>query len=371
MLNEKMIDQAFEAEIRAALSAVPENQELAHEFLSGRTDIKRYIVGRNEQSSEIIRSFKIDGVIDDYEKIFVEWNGIPIIARSKIPSGSIVVNCSTSISPVAVADNLLKAGINKILSIHELIYTSNGQLSWPFFVTQHREDLQSHILEWNSLYQAMADQGSRQTLLDVVRYRLTADPKYMHGYRVRLIEQYFEDFLELQSEVFVDAGGFDGDTTEEFCRRYPDYRKIYLFEPSVKNIQAAKIRLASFSNIEFLEIGLSDKEEVLHFNPDAGSASAVTNEGGETIKVTTLDNEVDEAVSFIKMDLEGWEMKALAGCAQHIKNSSPKLAIAVYHSASDFREIPHYVLSLNSKYKIYLRHYTQGWSETVMYFVQK
>ena len=45
------------------------------------------------------------------------------------------------------------------------------------------------------------------------------------------------------------------------------------------------------------------------------------------------------------------------------------LAIAVYHDIVDFWRIPEYVLSLRPNYQIYLRHYTEGWSETVMYFV--
>lgn len=74
-------------------------------------------------------------------------------------------------------------------------------------------------------------------------------------------------------------------------------------------------------------------------------------------------------VEIVNMDLEGWETKALAGCIDHIKNDRPKLAIAAYHKASDFRDILKQVRSYRSDYQIYLRHYTQGWSETVMFFI--
>ena len=366
----KMYAQDFEAAVNTALNEKPENQQLARDFLSAGTDIQRYVVGRNDQSTELIKAFQIVGVIDDYEKKLTRWNGVPILASSMVPKNAVVVNCSTSISPISVNANLLKAGVTKVISINELILASNGIISWPWFVKQQREHFQRSAAEWSGLYESMADEESRQTLLDVMRYRVTANPKYMQGYQVRLNDQYFEAFLDLESEVFVDAGGFDGDTTEGFCKRYPDYRKVYLFEPSLKNMQAAQARLGSFININFLALGLSDQIGVLHFNPDAGSASAVSVDGNEKINVTTLDEEVREPVSFIKMDLEGWEMKALAGCSQHIRDDKPKLAISVYHGASDFIEIPRFVLSLNPEYRIYLRHYTQGWSETVMYFLQ-
>jgi hypothetical protein len=71
------------------------------------------------------------------------------------------------------------------------------------------------------------------------------------------------------------------------------------------------------------------------------------------------------------MDIEGWELKALAGCISQIRNNSPKLTIAVYHNSIDFIKIPEFILSINKNYKIFLRHYTEGWSESVMYFLPK
>jgi hypothetical protein len=45
----------------------------------------------------------------------------------------------------------------------------------------------------------------------------------MTSYSFRPKDKYFEDFLGLGSkEIFVDAGRFDGDTTELFVRRYLD-----------------------------------------------------------------------------------------------------------------------------------------------------
>ena len=131
----------------------------------------------------------------------------------------------------------------------------------------------------------------------------------------------------------------------------------------------AKKRLASHRNIEFIKLGISDVCGTLSFNADAGSASAVAVDGSCRIEVTTLYEAIKEIVTFIKMDLEGWELKALEGCKQHILRDHPKLAISVYHSASDFWRIPEYIFSVRRDYNVYLRHYTEGWSETVMYFV--
>ena len=76
-----------------------------------------------------------------------------------------------------------------------------------------------------------------------------------------------------------------------------------------------------------------------------------------------------EAVSFIKMDIEGAERGALRGAEQLIRRYRPDLAICVYHSISDLFEIPLYIHSIVPEYRLYLRHHTPVFCETVCYAV--
>jgi len=356
--------------IENALKHIPGNKDLASDFLSFRSGFYRYAVGKNDESAKLIDLVNIDGIIDDYSNQKF-WNKKPIVSSSDLPKNAIVANCSTAISPVAVNKMLLSSGVKNILSFHELAYSSNEKLSLPRFVEEMREDYKNNKEKWLKVYSLLFDEESRKTFLDVIRYRLTADPSYMEDYSVRINDQYFEDFMNYKNEIFVDAGGFDGDTAIEFSKRYPDYKEILFFEPSSQNMKAARKRTKNLKNVEYYTCGLSDEDGELSFSADNGSASAVSNSGNDSIRVTLLDKVVNKSVSFIKMDLEGWEQKALSGCKNHIINDRPKLAIAVYHKAKDFYEIPSYILSLHKDYKIYIRHYTQGWSETIMYFLPK
>lgn len=360
----------FEQEVAAALKNKTSNRFGNIKQYLNDSSKNIYIIGKNSESTEFASRYKVDGIIDDHSQAEEWWNGLPVTKTSNIPKGSIIINCATSISPVLVTRNLKNAGLNNVVEVSDLISEDNQILPLPWFVSQQRAEIKQYASYWHNLYTMMSDETSRKVLLDVLRFRLTANTEYMLDCEVRLRDQYFEDFMAYKDEVFVDAGGFNGDTTEEFINRYPNYKKVYLFEPSQKNLLAAKHRLSDRRNIDFRPVGLSDCSGTLYFNSDAGSASAVTSGVGELIPVVTLDEELrNEPITFIKMDLEGWEMSALRGAAQIIKNNKPKLAIAVYHSAKDFREIPQYLLKLNSQYKVYLRHYTQGWSETVMFFL--
>jgi FkbM family methyltransferase len=364
-----MTSQDFRSAVDAAIDAPAANQALARELLPGASARPRFVVGRNEQAVALIGKLRLDGLVDDFAAKGSDWRDLPVVSTAQLPADAVVINCSTSISPVAVAQRLKAAGIGSVVSIHELISAAAGAIEQPWFVQDQREDWRLFAAEWAEVFDSLEDEPSRQTLRDLVRYRLTANSQFMQDYVVRVQDQYFEPFLDLRSELFVDAGGFDGDTTEEFCRRYPDYRRVHLFEPSQHNMRAAKARLAAHRDIVFHQEGLSDQVGSVTFDADSGSASAVTSGPGEEVQMTTLDLAVAEPVSLIKMDLEGWELTALAGCEGHIRNDRPKLAIAVYHRASDFRTVWRYARSIRPDYKIYLRHYTQGWSETVMFFV--
>lgn len=57
------------------------------------------------------------------------------------------------------------------------------------------------------------------------------------------------------------------------------------------------------------------------------------------------------------MDIEGYEQKALVGCANHIKNEHPKLLISVYHNHEDLWKIPTMIKNISKDYKFYLRYY--------------
>lgn len=338
----------------------------ARRFLEGNGH--RYAVGRNSDALGVHHVLGLDGIIDDFYDNGTEWRGIPVVKTTDVPREAWVVNCSTSISPVAVRRHLARSGFENVLGLHELVASAGGSLDWPAFVTAQRKEIQEHLTEWTGMLQSFADETSRRTFLDVLRYRLSADPEYMEEYAVRISDQYFEDFMRYEGETFIDAGGYDGDTAQAFADRYPDYRQIVLFEPSETNMRAARERLAGYRDIEFRTIGLSDSRGKIAFDQDSGSASAISGNGTSLIEVDTLDAAVTSQVNVIKMDLEGWETNAPRGAVRHITESRPKLAIAVYHDAADFRLVHQFVTAFGHGYECYLRHYTQGWSETVMFF---
>lgn len=197
---------------------------------------------------------------------------------------------------------------------------------------------------------------------------------YLFGKMITEIESrcYF-DLPELkcsEKEVFADVGGYDGNTTRAFSNWVTGEWKSRIFEPGKENIITIKENLKDLKScLEIIPKGAWSVGTTLFFTED-GVNSVISNEGDVKVDVTTIDNEfADEPCTFIKMDIEGSEIEALKGAERIIKKNRPKLAISVYHKKEDIVEIPKLILRLNPNYKLYLRHYSMTWFDTVLYAI--
>jgi hypothetical protein len=118
-------------------------------------------------------------------------------------------------------------------------------------------------------------------------------------------------------------------------------------------------------------LGVYNKRTQLKFDvQDNYGVSNIKDEGTHIIDVSTLDDEILERVTFIKMDIEGSELYALRGAEKIIRKYKPKLAICVYHKKEDIVEIPKFIMSLGLDYKLYIRHHQKcSGTETVLYAI--
>lgn len=114
---------------------------------------------------------------------------------------------------------------------------------------------------------------------------------------------------------------------------------------------------------------------MLEFTEKANGASHISvnisgNEDNSTlISVMPMDKLIYDDVSFIKMDIEGAEYKAIRGAAKLIERCKPKLAISIYHKVEDIWELPELILKICPDYRLYMRHYSIAQAETVLYAI--
>lgn len=366
VVDEAMLEPAaFLAAWDKALA--PEVRALAMAFVAPEAMPRRFVLGRNEEAAGLAAALPIAGVIDDFAA-GETWRGWPVIAATEAPEDAIVVNCALSQRPHAARARLAAAGVRHALNYGDLMRAAPEIAPPPAFVLDMRRDLAEAEDEWRDLWAAMSDDASRATLGALMRYHLTADPAFTRAFSWNVKEQYLDPVARVRPHgVFVDAGGYDGDTAEAMADHFPDYRRIHVFEPSARNMAAARNRLSGRRDIVFHGEGLAAAAGEALFDPENGSTSALSPSGAERILLTTIDEAVDEPASFIKMDIEGAEWGALQGARRQIEAHAPTLALAVYHQARDFRRLHRFAADLRGDYRAYLRHYTEGWAETVLY----
>jgi len=187
-------------------------------------------------------------------------------------------------------------------------------------------------------------------------------------------ETYFDKKIMIpeDGEIMVDCGFYDGLSSRQFMKWCSEkYKKIIAFEPDSINYQNA-LKIDDIPNLELFNAGCWSENTTLCFAGGKGSASQISADGEEKIKVLKIDDVLKgEPCTFIKMDIEGAELEALKGAEETIRKYHPKLAISIYHKPEDIYELPKYILELCPDYKLYLRHYSFGRWDTVLYAVEE
>jgi len=255
----------------------------------------------------------------------------------------------------------------------------------PFFENKQRyliilQRIKRNLSEYKNLYNRLADDISRDVFMHHMRFRIIPIENYLNESYALSAEysQYFDnDIITFgENEVFVDCGGFDGSTTREFTRLCSDYERIYIYEPSKESIVNCTANLADCSNVLIRNAGVGCEQKSLSFNEKGSRSKFVSNSidaansDENVIEIVSLDNDIKHPVTFIKMDIEGFELDAIRGASAHIKNESPKLAICLYHKPSDIWRIPKLINEINPNYNYFLRHYNliKNW-ELILYAI--
>ena len=104
--------------------------------------------------------------------------------------------------------------------------------------------------------------------------------------------------------------------------------------------------------------GVGDNNEQRYICTKGSADSATLLKLGDTlIVVRRIDDLVEEygVPTFIKMDLEGFEIEALKGAEQTIRQHKPKMAVCLYHKRSDMWEIPILLNTWVPEYRFYCK----------------
>ena len=251
-------------------------------------------------------------------------------------------------------------------------FAGNYEIDPELFSREYVEENVSSLLK---VYNQLEDDISRKHYIAYINQKISMDYKYLDGVYLDEDQYFLEDIIKfVDNECFVDCGAYTGDTADAFVKRIEAdggrYQAIHSFEPDKHNYEILQERKIKRLHSYCLATGKEKME--MHFSSKGkGSSSGLTFDvNAETIKVDTIDNILqNQRVTFIKMDVEGYELDSLTGAESVIRKNKPKLAICIYHKKEDLWQIQEYIKSLIPEYKFYVRAYEKTATELVLYAV--
>lgn len=271
---------------------------------------------------------------------------------------------------------LEKYNFNKIITFEEMFqnyyeYFPKANYYWLAPPTVFKKD----IKRINKAREIFADEKSKTIFDSQIKHRLGESYKVLEKPDYNNI-QYFPEDVPLQKDNinFVDLGAYIGDTLINILYNGIKINKILAFEPDIKNYKELSINIKKLQkehNIEeifLLPVGVSDAIELASFNYAPSDGSFFSDSGEINVPIVNIDDIIyGFKPTYIKMDIEGLEFKALNGLKNTIIKDRPNLAISLYHLPTDLYDIPLWFNENFENYSLYLRVHFSHCFETVLY----
>ncbi len=267
------------------------------------------------------------------------------------------------------SEQLTTLGCGDVLASTSLRWKYGNEIpEFPFFFLDLPSRIHESISDVVQGSQVWADDRSRHEYLAQLRLRFLGD---VRGLPAPVPEQYSHRgrFIPHRNEVFVDCGAFDGDTVRSFVSAWDDnFAAIYAVEPDPGSFLRLKAYLGSLPpetsrRIEALQVAVGEESGSVPFHADGTMGAAIAADGDVTVPCGTLDDMfANEAVTYVKMDIEGYEPAALRGSLRLASRCRPVLAVCGYHAQDHLWSIPLFLHEQLEDYSLLLRpHRPDGW----------
>lgn len=319
-------------------------------------------------------------VVDDHyrdERIHgvVRWTSEEFRARARTIPGLVGVDLAGSPLGHTVFGRLLDAcGVERADLVEVIAELGLGA------VYQAPADMRARTIarqaEWGALRAALADDASRAALDAALLLRLTYDRRHLRAAMTSPEDEYFglyahaSTFRLRHDEIFADCGAYIGSTVRKVIAATDGrFRAIHAFEPDRKSFaELEKLNALRMPGVVLHNAAVGDTSGHIRFLETGTMGSHVDESAGNSgdTPVVRLDDVMDE-VTFIKMDLEGFEQRALRGAERLLRACRPRMAITAYHYADDLLDLWRLFGELAPGYELRLRHHSSYYYDTIFY----
>ncbi len=137
-----------------------------------------------------------------------------------------------------------------------------------------------------------------------------------------------------EGDTVIDAGAWIGGHTMAYAKKVGALGRVFAFEPNQSAFDCLVRNKQQFPNVHCLNVALGDKIQPVWITIKKGwyDSGYVGLDDGILVGMFPIDH-YDIAPNFIKIDVEGCELKVLKGAAKTIEKYSPKMVIEINNPA--------------------------------------
>lgn len=183
--------------------------------------------------------------------------------------------------------------------------------------------------------------------------------KRQDAFEISLLQKHIKP-----GDIVLDIGANIGFYSEIFSSLVGEKGKVYCFEPDAVNFKHLKDRVNHIKNVSIYHKAVADSNQTIKIY-----TSKLLNVDHRTYKPDEYDEEIDiEAVAldsflqtpkvnFIKIDIQGFEMTAMKGMNQILKNNNLKILSEFWPyglKKAGSSIIEYYSLLVSNGFKVYL-----------------
>ena len=174
------------------------------------------------------------------------------------------------------------------------------------------------------------------------------DPAHWHQYQI-------EQTRVAPNDVVVDCGAAEGLFALQSSLVA---QHVYAIEPFREFFECLTETFKGSSNVTVTQCCAAESDGVSRLYVDGfGSSQAqIKTTQSEPTTLRSLDSlfgNLENPVTYIKADIEGFELEMLHGARAVIKKSKRRIALTTYHAANDVGEIERFLSSLRPDYSFH------------------
>jgi FkbM family methyltransferase len=328
-------------------------------------------------ASEFFDFYKIDYIIcDDNPENYKDdkfWERFIILKPQDIAKCYQVLVCISTASYNMIRDKLRDMGYNEVFPFFqyaEQIQKENEYkhpLTNGWIKTSWKESEENKC---DKVAHSFSDLTSLDHYYSFIHWHQFAEEYLYRSHSINCNDRYFipEVISVLHDhEIFVDVGAYDGRVSERFIEIVSNkYKSIYCFEPDInhymkivnKKLKVCEVRCA-----------LGNKNGRIAFDESNTYLSKVSKNSKNKVPINKLDDLLNDISTFIKIHVEGYELKVLKGAIKTIKKYRPIIAVTAYHTEDGLYKIPYYLMNRLTNYRFYWRNHNYQGQGAVLYCV--